>query len=144
MIVQQIFTAGQPPDRLAAAMLDVPPGAAGLQVRAVVLPAKQWFASLRRAVERQSDMYLWFTLPQLRRGALYDRLLRWEAEGFPPPEGVLVAAPRVLLPEDADDLCPAIEYYGRFALSPSLFCILTRSPALGPALEQAWGRFCPR
>ena len=126
--------------RLAERALAFPPGQLAHQVKVLLLPTRQCVA-FRRIVERWSDDYLWFTLPQLRQGELYRRLLRQEAEGFPPADGVFVMAPNVLLPEDAEDLCPAIEYYFRFSLMPSLFCILTANPRLESALQKAQARF---
>ena len=96
----------------------------------IALPAGQ-HRVFRRMVEGWSDDFLWLTLPGLRRGALCRRLLRQEVEGFPPPDGVFVSAPQLLLPEDAAELCCAMEYYFRFALPPSLFCILTETPGPG-------------
>lgn len=120
--------------RLAERTLAFPPGQLAHQVKVVVLPARQ-HTTFRRIVEGWNDDFLWLTLPQLRQGGLYRQLLRWETEGFPPAEGVFVSATHLLLPEDAEDLCPAIEYYFRFALPPSLFCILSDKPGLGQALE---------
>lgn len=128
--------------RMAEKALAFPIGSPVHRIRVLLLPAKQHEA-FRRLMESRSDEYLWLPLTRLRQGALCRRLLWQEAEGLPPPEGVFVSAPRALLPEDAQDLCPAMEYYFRFALPPSLFCILTDIPGLAAALSLAWSRFAP-
>lgn len=120
--------------------LELPPVASPHQVKVMLLPAERHRA-FRRRMEKQTDSLLWLTRAQLQQGELCRQLLRWEAEGFPPPEGVFVSWPGALVPEDADDLCPAMAYYFRFALPPSLFCVLTDTPALGPALAAAWERY---
>lgn len=125
---------------LAENTLELPPGQLAHQVKVIRLPARQ-HAAFRRIVERWSDTFLWFTLAELQQGKLYRRLLWLEAEGFPPPDGIFVSAPHILLPEDAESLCPAIEYYFRFALPPSLFCILTNVPGLESALQKARSHF---
>lgn len=137
------MNAPDPLCRLAEELLTFPPEPLAHQVRVVVLPAGQ-HRPFRRMVEGWSDDFFWFTLPRLRRGELCRRLLLQEAEGFPPPDGVFVSAPQLLLPEDAAELCCAMEYYFRFALPPSLFCILTETPGLGAALSGIWPRYAAR
>lgn len=137
------MNAPEPLCRLAEELLTFPPGPLAHQVRVIALPAGQ-HRVFRRLVEGWSDDFFWLTLPRLRRGVLCRRLLRQEAEGFPPPDGVFVSAPRLLLPEDGSELCYAMEYYFRFALPPSLFCILTDTPGLEVALAGAWERYAAR
>lgn len=140
MIVTQHFPEEQPLRTLAESVLESPTGQPAHQVKVIVLlPQRQ--DAFRRIVEQWSDNFIWLTQEQLRQGNLCRQLLRWEKEGFPPPDGVFVSMPQPLLPEDADDLCPAIEYYFRFALFPSLFCVLTTSPDLAKFLTQSWAQY---
>ncbi len=137
MFLQQFIPGTRPP---APVCLELPPKTSPHQVKVFLLPA-ECFAAFHRNVEKQTDNILWLTRSQLRKGELCRQLLRWEMEGFAPPDGVFVSWPQALLPEDADDLCPAMEYYFRFALPPSQFCVLTTNPGLGTALAQAWARY---
>lgn len=137
MVLRQFVPGTGPP---APVCLEIPPKASSHQVTVFLMPAER-FAAFRRRVEKQTDNILWLTQSQLRQGELCRQLLRWEAEGFAPPDGVFVSWTQALLPEDADDLCPAMEYYFRFALPPSQFCVLTTNPGLGTALAGAWERY---
>lgn len=140
MTVEYLSGSGLPLPRLVQAALALPPVRSGYRVRLILLPGPEQ-QPFRRLVEAEGEDCLWCTGAQLRQGGLCRRLLRWQAEGFPPPDGVFVAMEHPLLPEDAADLCPAVEYFHRFSLQPALFCVVTDSPALGPALVQAWDRF---